>query len=177
MNTRTSARGQYTSQVALVDGEIGTDLAHFLEQSEQIRSAALVGVLPRSVGIAAAGGMLVEAMPGVEDIAVTGLERNLRALGGRVSSVLEAGGIDALTQRVLDGFQLETLETHALRFACRCDREMLRLRVTQALAAEASTDDLFDADERCEVVCQRCAERFVFTRAELMHDAADAAPS
>src|SRR4029079_12789365 len=40
-----AAGGSYHSQVELVSGEIGDDLAHYLEQSEQIRSAGLLGVL------------------------------------------------------------------------------------------------------------------------------------
>ncbi len=42
--------GSYHSHVALQTGEIGDDLAHYLEQSEQSRSAVLVGVLGRKSG-------------------------------------------------------------------------------------------------------------------------------
>ncbi|HXT22453.1 MAG TPA: Hsp33 family molecular chaperone HslO, partial [Thermoanaerobaculia bacterium] len=87
--------GRYHSQVQLVSGEIGADLAHYLEQSEQTRSAVLVGVLTRHAGIAAAGGLIVEALPKAPDAVLAHLETNLD--GARdVSRLLEAGGVAAL---------------------------------------------------------------------------------
>src|SRR5688572_18513595 len=62
--------GRYHSQVELVSGEIGADLAHYLLQSEQTSSAVLVGVLTRPGGVAAAGGLIVETLPGAAPEAV-----------------------------------------------------------------------------------------------------------
>ncbi|HSM14905.1 MAG TPA: Hsp33 family molecular chaperone HslO, partial [Thermoanaerobaculia bacterium] len=63
--TRDLADGSaWDSQVALETGELGLDLAHYLEQREQVRSAVLVGVLEGPDGVRAAGGMIVEALPG-----------------------------------------------------------------------------------------------------------------
>ena len=89
---------RYSSQVELVTGEIGLDLAHFLEQSEQIRSAVLLGVLPQSIGIAAAGGLIVEALPGTPPEVLEQLESNVRGVTG-VSPTLAAGGLGALNWR------------------------------------------------------------------------------
>lgn len=155
----------YTSQVALVSGEIGKDLAHFLDQSEQIRSAALVGVLPRPDGIAAAGGLLVEALPGCPEAVVEHLERTLAGLDG-VSRLLEQGGVEGLAATVLDGFDREELERWPMRFHCRCDRESLREKLLGIAASDLGA--LVDERGECVAECAFCGEVYVYSSAELL---------
>ena len=69
----------FQSQVELVTGEIGDDLAHYLEQSEQTRSAVLLGVLTRAGGVAAAGGMVIEVLPDATEGDLDRLAGNLAA--------------------------------------------------------------------------------------------------
>ena len=89
--TRKTKAKATSSQVELVSGEIGIDIAHYLEQSEQTRSAVLLGVLARPDGlVAAAGGMVVEVLPGAPDEAIELLEANIAGIGG-VSELLEQG--------------------------------------------------------------------------------------
>src|SRR5512142_2046371 len=53
----------YTSQVTLETGGIATELTRYLARSEQIASAVLLGVLNRRDGVAAAGGIIIQAFP------------------------------------------------------------------------------------------------------------------
>lgn len=162
--TRESVDRRYTSEVELVTGEIGLDLAHFLEQSEQIRSAVLVGVLPASTGITAAGGLVVEALPGTPEEDLDRLERNLRGLEG-VSQTLAAGGVAALERTAFDGFDLELLEDLPLAYRCGCSRE--RLGAQLATLAVDDVASLLDDDGICRAECSFCAERYEFSAAEL----------
>lgn len=157
-------RGRYSSQVELVNGEIGRDLAHYLEQSEQIHSAVLLGVLPRPDGIAAAGGLLIEALPGTEDELLSELEQNLARLDG-VSQTLEEGGLAALRDAVLGDFDREELERFPLSYSCRCHRDQLREQL-QTIAA-ADLEAVVDDTGLCEAVCAFCGERYVFSSDEL----------
>ncbi len=162
--TQENARGRYSSHVELVSGEIGKDLVHFLEQSQQIHSAALLGVLPRPSGIAAAGGVLVEAFPGAPEQTLAALEGNIAGLDG-VSAELDAAGIGGLCAKLLAGFDRDELERHTLRYRCRCDREQLRRQL-----ATLSSEDLgsiADAGGRFTAVCAFCAASYTFDRDEL----------
>ncbi len=163
--TREGPRKAYTSQVALVSGELGDDLTHYLEQSEQIRSAVLLGVLLRPDGVAAAGGLIVEALPGTEDERITQLETNLRQRDG-VSVYLDRGGISALVDLVLDGFDREPLETVELRYRCGCTREGLQARLLPIARQDLTA--LLGPDGRCEAECAFCGERYVFDADELL---------
>ncbi len=162
--TRESEGRRYASEVTLVTSEIGLDLAHYLEQSEQIRSAVLVGVLPATTGIAAAGGLIVEALPGTPEEDVERLEGNLRGLEG-VSSTLATGGLAALERTVLEGFDVELLEDRPLAYRCGCSRERLGAQLTAL--ARRELDSLLEDDGVCRAECSFCAARYEFTAAEL----------
>ncbi len=162
--TRESERGRYSSQVELISGEIGKDLVHFLHQSQQIQSAALLSVLPRPEGIGAAGGLLVEAFPGVAEQTLERLEANIAALGG-VGQHLAAGGPERLRDAVLSGFDREDLESYPLGFRCSCRRETLKARI-QGMAAE-ELDAMAGKDGKIIAECAFCASRYVIDREEL----------
>ena len=163
--TRWSDRGRYESQVELVSGEIGKDLVHFLEQSQQIRSAALLGVLPKPTGIAEAGGILIEAFPGTPEETLSHLESNIASMGGNVSAPLEEGGLGHLLDTVLDGMDQEELERHELRYGCGRGRDSL-LQKLETLSSD-DVDSIVDDEGRFAADCVFCGRRFVFAREEL----------
>ena len=158
------AGGSYNSQVELVSGEIGDDLAHYLEQSEQTSSAVLLGVLARPDGVAAAGGMIVEVLPKASDEAVSALQDNISRIRG-VSHLLEEGGIPNVLETVLSGLDREVKEVRSLRYHCRCSRERL-LRHLILLSAE-DRDYLREEDGAIDADCVFCGEHYRFTPDEL----------
>ncbi len=162
--TQESRRGRYSSQVELVSGEIGKDLVHFLHQSQQIRSAALLGVLPRPGGVAAAGGLLVEAFPGVAEPALERLEANIAAVEG-VGQSLAAGGLRGLRDAVLAGFDREALETHPLRFSCHCRRDSLEAQI-RGMAVE-ELDAMTDENGKIIAECAFCTTCYEIDREAL----------
>ena len=169
--TRESAGRRYTSQVSLISGELGDDLTHYLEQSEQVRSAILLGVLPVRTGIAAAGGLIVEALPGTDEDSLRQLETNINSLEG-VSRQLEAGGVPRLLAGAFAGLDPEQLERFSLEYRCRCDRERL-LSYLRALGTE-DLSEVAEADGSCEAVCSYCGNRYLYRPRELS-SSADAA--
>lgn len=163
--TRESAGDvRYSSQVELVSGEIGLDVAHFLEQSEQTPSAVLVGVLTRPTGVTAAGGMIVELMPGAPEETVARLEGNLAALPS-VSRLLEEGGTGALLDAVLAGLDREIVDERTLRHTCRCSRA--RIHVHLARISPEDRAELRAGDDVLEAACVFCGNRYRFTDDDL----------
>lgn len=158
------AGGSYNSQVELVTGEIGDDLAHYLEQSEQTSSAVLLGVLAKPDGVAAAGGMIVEVLPKASDEAISALQDNISRIRG-VSHLLEEGGIPNVLETVLSGLDREVKEVRPMRYRCRCSRERL-LRHLVLLSAE-DRDYLREEDGAIDADCVFCGEHYRFTPDEL----------
>jgi molecular chaperone Hsp33 len=156
--------GSYHSQVELVSGEIGEDVAHYLRQSEQSRSAVLLGVLAKPNGIAAAGGMIIEVLPGAPEDTVARLEQNIASIAG-VSHLVEAGGIPYVVESLLAGLDREVKETSPLQFRCRCSRE--RLLHHLVLLSEDDRDHLSEEDGTIEADCVFCGAHYRFSPEEL----------
>ncbi len=163
--TRQHGKGRHTSHVALETGSLSLDLAHYLEQSEQIHSAVMLGVLPRPAGVGAAGGLIVEALPGAEDEHLKQLESNLATLGS-VAGLLARGGVGELVRGALAGFDREVHSEQPQVWSCRCRRQAL-LEKLIGLAAD-DFESLFAESPGCLAVCAFCNQQYDFDRDELV---------
>ncbi len=156
--------GSYASQVELVSGEIGLDVAHFLHQSEQRRSAVLLGVLTRPSGVAGAGGTIVELLPGAPEGVIRALETNLAGVGG-VSRLFEEGGLPRVLDAVFAGLDREVVERLPLRHRCRCSGDRLRAHLAMLPAEDLS--GLTTDEGRVEGECVFCGSVYGFAPEEL----------
>jgi len=161
---REQESGHYSSQVRLVSGEVGQDLAHYLAQSEQTRSAVLLGVLAKPRGVAAAGGLIVEVLPDADSGMVELLERNV-ARAGAVSRLLESSGMAGLVETLFAGLDVDSRGWLDLRYHCRCSRERLAQHLI-VLSAEDRESLRLD-DGRIEAECAFCGNLYHFSRHEL----------
>ena len=157
----------YTSQVELVSGEIARDLAHFLLSSEQVTSAVLLGVMNRREGVAAAGGMIVQAFPHATEASLERMENAIRKTTS-FSALLSKMSIDEAVGTVLQDVGYRPLDASfdvPLRFRCSCSRERAFAPLTIF-----SPDELWEMirnEGGSEVTCQYCGARYQFTPGEL----------
>lgn len=162
--TRENSRGAFHSQSELVTGEIGSDLAHYLLQSEQTRSVLAVGEVLNPDGIDAAGGYLIEALPGAPDEVVATLEQNLAAAPAW-SECLSEHGLEGALASVLTGLDFSVRERDALEYRCGCDRESVLARL-QSLPAADRLELQQASDLTAE--CEYCGTGHAFDARELM---------
>ncbi len=74
-------RENFTGQVPLVSGELGEDFTYYFASSEQIPSSVGVGVLVNPDNtILAAGGFIVQLMPGADDSTIDAIEKRLSTI-------------------------------------------------------------------------------------------------
>lgn len=156
----------YVGTIGLLSGEIADDVAAYFVESEQIPTACALGVL---VGIdqsvTAAGGYLIQLLPGAREEIISKIEAGVQRVGS-VSHALE-GGLDGegLLRAVLSEFDLEILETHPVEYRCYCSRE----RVTRALISlgRAELTSLLEEQGQAELTCQFCDKVYRYSREEL----------
>lgn len=164
--SRTSQTGRsYSSSVDLVSGEVGDDIADYLVRSEQIPSAVSLGVLLRPSGsVHAAGGVLLQVLPGGEQYAGT-LEERLAELGPVSGAV--AAGMDA--QDLLRGLLEETgvdqlAAVGSPRLHCTCS--VARSRRALLLLGAEKIGELAE-EGGSELICHFCGRVYRFDRAAL----------
>lgn len=152
------------SQVALVNGEIGLDLAHYLEQSEQVQSAVSVGVLVGPEGVRRAGGFLIEVVPAADPEAIARVESNLESFGS-FSRRLDEDGMDGVLEAILYGLPFEARDRMDMRFRCRCNRAELAPRLIAMSPDERA--EVTELDGSLTAQCAFCATAYVFDAREL----------
>lgn len=156
----------YTSQVGLVSGEIGDDLAGYFVLSDQIPTSVGVGVLVNSdTTVRQAGGFLIQLMPGYDDELIDRLEAALTGVSS-VTDMLERGmGPSEILESLLGDFGYQELEVSPVEFHCGCNHERAK-RAALALG-EDELRDMIAKDETAEIYCHFCGKRHYLTPDEL----------
>ncbi len=155
----------YTGTSPLVSGEIAEDLTYYFAQSEQIPSVVALGVLVAPSGqVIAAGGYLIQLLPGAEEEVVRQLEANVAAVRP-VSDLVEQGlSSEQILETVLAGMELQVLENRGVGFGCRCSKERLG-GVLVSLGWRELAE--MAAQGGAELKCHFCEEVYHFNKAEL----------
>jgi molecular chaperone Hsp33 len=167
-------RDPYSGMVELQSGEIGDDFAYYLARSEQTPSAVGVGVfvVPEGV-VTAAGGFLVQLLPGLEEEEIREVEREIAALPHPTALIQDGLTPEAVLRRVL-GEDTEILDRYPVRFACPCSRERFQAAIVTLGSDEITRIIEEEEQEHTEVVCHFCNEAYYFT-ADQMQEILDAA--
>lgn len=162
-------RQPYVGIVELISGEIGEDLAHYLATSEQTPSAVGIGVFVRVDGsVEAAGGYIVQLLPGVDERMAASIEETVRGLP-HPTTLLRNG---LTPEDVLDRIFPEGWELGArtdVRFHCPCSIERVE-RALRLLGDDALRDIAAREDARggSEVTCEFCGEQYFVPTARLI---------
>ena len=157
----------YTSQVLLSGSGIAQELTRYLANSEQISSAVLLGVLNRREGVAAAGGIVIQAFPHATEESIARVEQRIKE-APPLSTLVEKMPIEDVVTTVLQGCNYKQIDPSfnvPLSYTCTCSRE-------RALAPLA----LFPAEELQEMIgqggtdvtCQFCGRKYRFDGDDLL---------
>lgn len=160
-------RQPYSGTVEIVSGEIGEDLAHYLASSEQVPSAVGIGVFVQpDETIEAAGGYIVQLMPGVSDRTAGDIEGAVRALPHPTTMLRQHETPEDILARIFgdDGFTV--LDRMPVRFHCPCTRERAE-RALLLLGTEQIQELRDNEDEGAELKCEFCLRAYAFSDEEL----------
>ena len=158
-------REPYIGSSELVSGEIAEDITAYLLESEQVPSACALGVLvDTDLTIKAAGGFIVQLMPGADESLIDKLEDNIFMMD-QVTTILDEDGAEELFAQVLRGLEYHVVGESEMSYKCYCDRD----RVAEALRCIESEelDDMIASEESISVSCQFCDRTYSFTTDEL----------
>jgi len=158
-------REPYIGSTELVSGEIAEDLTAYLLESEQVPSACALGVLvDTDRSIKAAGGFIVQLMPGAPEEMIDRLEENI-FLMDQLTTILNEDGTDALFRQVLKGFDYHLVGEAEVGYRCCCSRQ----RVEEALSCIDDREllEMIGEAKPIQVNCQFCDADYRFTPEDL----------
>ncbi|NLI21905.1 MAG: Hsp33 family molecular chaperone HslO [Clostridiales bacterium] len=159
-------KSPYIGQIELTSGEIAADLAYYYVQSEQSPSLVSLGVIASDSGVAAAGGVLLQPLPGCPAGVIEPLEMR-SPIFGDIAAELRHETPETLLARWFDGLSPVLLETRALRYRCPCSRRRME-RALISLGTEELSRMIADEVEGAELVCHFCNEKYQFTTHDLL---------
>ena len=155
----------YIGSTALVSGEIAEDLAAYLAESDQIAAACGLGVLvDTDCSVKAAGGFIVQLMPGAPEELITKLEDNIFFMD-QLTTILDEDGVDNVVQQVLKDMEPEIVERHGVEYRCYCSHDRVR-EALKGVGADA-LGEMITAGEDITCSCQFCDAQYTFSPDEL----------
>lgn len=158
-------REPYVGSTELVTGEIAEDFTAYLLESEQVPSACGLGVLvDRDTSIKAAGGFIVQLMPGADENLINVLEENIFMMD-QLTTILDEDGVEELFTQVLKGIDYQILEQSPVEYRCTCGKE--RLSEAMACIDRGELLDMIREEKDIEVCCDFCGTRHVFSTEDL----------
>ncbi len=159
-------REPYVGQVPIVSGEIAEDITQYFAASEQIPTVCALGVLVNpDLSVKAAGGFLIQLLPGAEEEEISRLEKNVAALPSVTRMLEESASPEQICRRALEGFEPQILERCRTEYRCACSRQ----REERALISlgKGELSQMIEEEEKIEVNCHFCGKKYDFSRADL----------
>lgn len=157
----------YVGTCPLVSGEIGDDITRYFADSEQTPTVCALGVrVDNDLHVIAAGGFLVQLLPGADEKVIDVIEKNISLISS-VSAMIGAGmSAEEIVASVLGGIEYEMFDEFDIDYICTCSRE----RYLSAIASLSGKDinDLCEKGEPIEAVCHFCNSAYSFEPAEIM---------
>ena len=158
-------REPYIGSTQLVSGEIAEDLTAYMLESEQVPSACGLGVLiDTDLSVKAAGGFIVQLMPGAPDEYIDVLENNIFMMD-QLTTILAEDGLEAVFEQVLKSLPYHIVDEDEVGYRCYCSRE----RVADAILGVGADEleSMINEGKPVEVSCQFCDTVYSFAPDEL----------
>jgi molecular chaperone Hsp33 len=160
-------RDPYRGSVPLISGEIGEDFAYYLLKSEQIPSAVMLGVhLQREQPyVTAAGGLMIQIMPGADEKTVAALEDSVSRTPQVTQMIREGASPADLLRRALGSLEFELLYEWPASFSCPCSYERAVSIISSIDRAEL--ESMLREDGGAVMTCHFCNETYRLDEAAL----------
>ena len=160
-------RDMFSGQTPIVSGEIAEDFTYYFATSEQVPSSVGLGVLVNPDNtILAAGGFILQLMPGCEEETIDAIEAQLASIEP-VSKMIEKGYTpEQILETVLgEKGDISILSEAPVQFKCQCSKERFGAAIIGLGAKEIQ--EMIAEDGKAEAQCHFCLETYNFSQDEL----------
>lgn len=153
-----------TSTIQLINGDVTSDIAHYLTQSEQVDSALILDVgIDEEGEVTEAGGLLIQKLPDAPEGQIDMLQERLSSFPPVHQFFEDDQYIDDVMSKVMSPIKVKELSRQLVDFFCRCSKD----RFMNALSM-LNYDDLKEMKgESQEIVCQYCNNKENISKDEI----------
>ena len=156
----------YVGVAPIVSGEIADDITEYFATSEQTPTICALGVRVDNDNMCfAAGGYLVQLMPGYDEADIPKLETNVNMMNSVSKLIADGKTGEEIIAMILSGIGYELFDEFDVEYHCPCDRDKY-LRALIGLNEE-DMNELREAGEPVETNCRFCRKKFTFELDEL----------
>lgn len=160
----------------ILSGEIGEDLAFYLQQSQQVPSVVSLAVpMDRDGQVVAAGGVVIEVMPGTSKTVLAEIEAKAKTASALSLLLINGKSMEEIVRGYIHKTEL-VAHTHPFEAEYFCPCSLERVERTLKLMGKEGLGDLIARGEEIRVNCEFCQELYTVSvdRArELLLDVAD----
>ncbi len=156
----------YVGQVPLVNGEIAEDLTKYYATSEQIPTAVALGVLVDvDYTIKAAGGFILQVLPGAYDEDIDNVEKTVASISSVTEMLSEGKKPEDIVKQLLSDYEIEFFDNVPTMYKCDCSRE----RTDRALISigQEELSKIIEEDQKAQITCHFCDNVYDYTKEEL----------
>lgn len=156
----------YVGQVPIYSGEIAEDLAYYFTVSEQTPSAVSLGVLvDKDLSIKAAGGFIVQMMPGADELLADLITYRLEEIPPVTDMISKGMSIEEIMEYIFEGMDLKISDSLNPSYFCDCSRE----KVEKAFISIGKKDlqEIYEEGQEEELKCHFCNKSYIFTHKDI----------
>lgn len=158
-------RAPFSSTSELTSGEIAEDFTYYFAKSEQIPSSVGLGeFIDKENNIIAAGGFLIQVMPGCKEEHIAKLEQKLANLRSCAEMIKDGYTPEDIINEITDG-DYELLETKDLSYECNCSKERFKKGLKSLGKTEIKA--ILEEDHKASITCNFCNSTYDFNEDDL----------
>ena len=156
----------YVGQVPLVNGEVAEDLTQYYATSEQLPTAVALGVLVDvDYTIKAAGGFILQVLPGAYDEDIDNVEKTIQSISSVTEMLSNGKKPEDIVEQLLSDYEIEYFDNVPTKYECDCSRD----RTDRALISLGKDEltKIIEEDGKAEITCHFCDNIYKYTKEEL----------
>ena len=156
----------YVGRVRIQTGEIAEDIAYYYMISQQTPSVVALGVLVDvDYTVKAAGGYMIQLLPGADDNIISKLEANVYTLESVTEMLAAEMDVYSMAKKLLLGFDYDILQSISPQYKCNCSIDRME-RALISLGKE-ELESIIKEDGKAELNCQFCKRKYTFDKSQL----------
>ena len=141
------------------------DMVHYFTFSEQVPPGRPGSICRTGSHRRAAGGLIIQALPGADDTLLGIIEEKATSLGPITGLLRQEDALEDIMHLVMEDIPYQIIDERAAAFRCKCSQEKIN-----SIAAALSQEDI---EQACadrgllEITCNFCNQVYQLTPAEI----------